>query len=198
MVKEIRIYFDGDRRLRRGFHQFLAEVIRRAQSNRVGFSLIAGEGHAIRDLIIALQKHPEACNVLLIDSEGPDDGQLLMRLHERGDWQPPRGQTVASEHIQWMVQLMESWFLADREVLARYYGQGFASDSLPGDPARVEMVPKGSVLNGLKRATQRTQKGAYHKTKHAPDLLAQIDPGKVRQSAGHCERLFATLLSLLK
>ena len=92
-----------------------------------------------------------------------------------------------------MVQLMEAWFLADRDALRAYYGQGFHENRLKGDPANVEQVTKDDVLNGLKRATEDTQKGKYHKVRHGRDLLARVDPDRVRKAAPHCDRLFREL-----
>jgi hypothetical protein len=43
----------------------------------------------------------------------------------------------------------------------------------------------------------RTQKGEYHKTRHAPDLLGRLDEAKVRKRCRSCERLFAAVTSLL-
>ena len=58
-------------------------------------------------------------------------------------------------------------------------------------------VSKHDISEGLTRATAGTQKGPYHKIRHAPHLLQRIDPAAVRQRCGHCERLFATLLDLI-
>lgn len=91
-----------------------------------------------------------------------------------------------------MVQLMETWFLADRAALRAYYGSRFRQDRLPGNP-RVEDVSKDDVLRGLRRATEDTRKGVYHKTRHAPEILAHLDPGWVRQAAPACDRLWRTI-----
>ena len=91
---------------------------------------------------------------------------------------------------------MESWFLADPEKLASYYGNGFTNKALKPNP-RVEEIPKTNVLKCLKQATKKTQKGAYHKTAHAPHILKMLDPTKVRKAAPNCDRLFRELLAKL-
>ena len=91
-----------------------------------------------------------------------------------------------------MVQMMEAWFLADPEALAAYYGQHFGAKALPGRE-NVEQIAKSDVERSLKEATKRTQKGEYHKIRHGSDLLAKIDPAKVRRRAPHCERLLTML-----
>jgi hypothetical protein len=139
-----------------------------------------------------LALHQGALNILLIDAEGPDDGNLLQNLKNRRDWVIPRKIMVREDQIHFMVQIMEAWFVADREALQNYYGPGFRPKSLPRS-RQVERVPKERVIQCLKRATERSKKGAYHKTRHAPYILTKVDPGKVRAAAPACERLFSTL-----
>jgi Domain of unknown function (DUF4276) len=176
LVTEIRIYFEGDKALRPGFRQFLSEVGDIARMKRIRFQPVAVGGRPEEDFHIALKSHPDAWNVLLRDSEGPN---------------PPRRVSVF-----WMVQIMEAWFLADPEALERYYGAGFVNNALKKNP-RVEGILKVDVLESLKQATKKTQKGVYHKTAHAPEILALLDPHKVREAAPNCARLFRELLAKL-
>jgi hypothetical protein len=79
-----------------------------------------------------------------------------------------------------MVQAMEAWFLADRDTLAAYYGQGFRLNALPGDERHIEAISKDDLVPSLEQATSDTKtKGQYHKTRHGFALLALIDPAKV-------------------
>jgi hypothetical protein len=88
---------------------------------------------------------------------------------------------------------MESWFLADREALSGYYKQGFLVNSLP-DRANIEEIPKRDVKRKLDDATRpTTTKGLYHKTRHGFDLLALIDPEKLRRASQRARRLFEVL-----
>ena len=50
-----------------------------------------------------------------------------------------------------------------------------------------------SIVDGLERATRRTQKGAYHKIRHASDILKRIDRQMVQQRCPACARLFTVL-----
>lgn len=168
-----------------------------ARARGIRFRLIAGEAKAVEDFVKALKSHPHAINVLLIDAEGPDDGALGTRLKARGDWNPPRGHPVADDQVHFMVQVMESWFLADREALSGYYGQRFRENRLPGNP-RIEEIPKEDVLNGLREASRGTEKGLYHKTRHAPELLKRLNPARVRSASPHCDRLFACLFTFVQ
>jgi len=91
-----------------------------------------------------------------------------------------------------MVQMMEAWIVADIEALEGYYGQGFKRNSIPRT-TDVERIDKVQLMEALKSATQKTQKGEYSKTGHAPDLLERLDPSKVRGAAKHCDLFFAVL-----
>ena len=181
MVAETRIYFEGDPALREGFRVFFSEL-----ATALGRQprLIAGEATAIADFLTGLRKHPGALNILLIDSERPDDGKLFESICQ------PRGIDVRSRNrVFWMVQCMEAWFLADAEALRKYYGKEFRENAVPGNP-RVEEISQKDVFEALKTATKDTSKGRYHKTKHAPSLLKLIDPALVKQASAHCRRMF--------
>jgi hypothetical protein len=196
MVGQIRIYFEGDKALRSGFLSFFSAV----RELRGRIKLIAGGARPIEDFMVALETHRDSFNVLLVDAEGPDDGTLLAKLRagpdSRGRWDPPLGAHVSEDQVHFMVQVMEAWFLADRETLRAYYGRELRENQLPANP-EVEEVPKEEVLSGLRGATEKTQKGPYHKTRHAPGLLGRLDATRARAAARACERLFATLSSKL-
>jgi Domain of unknown function (DUF4276) len=176
-VTEIRIHFEGNEALRPGLHRFLSRIRDAAQARRIGFRLIAADGTPDPDFQTARKAHPNACNILLRDSEGP---------------KPKRKKSVF-----WMVQVMEAWFLADPEALTLYYGEDFARNALKKN-RRVEEIPKADVLKCLKQATRKTLKGPYHKTAHAPHILELLDPDKVRKAAPECDRLFHEILTELE
>ena len=88
---------------------------------------------------------------------------------------------------------MEAWFLADRDALTAFYGQGFLAGSLPGQP-NIEQIPKRSLLPVLKHASKQTSKGPYHKTRHGFAILAEIDPQRLRPASSYAGRLFDVLI----
>ena len=63
---------------------------------------------------------------------------------------------------------------------------------MPDNP-NVEQIDKQSLERSLAMATRQTKKGAYHKTRHAPDILERIRPEVVKSKATYCKRLFDTL-----
>lgn len=184
MVASIRIYFEGDDRLRMGFHRFLGLDAKRGKCR---VFLVAAKGDPIGEYRIAQRKHPESINMLLLDSEQPLDGTGLRQQQVSG---------LPVDRIFWMVELMESWFLADRGALKRYYHDPqFQEARLPGHPD-IEKIPKRDVEDGLKEATKNTRKGRYHKTKHAPGILETISPDAVAGRSSQCHRLLDVLSEL--
>ena len=198
MVKEIRVYFEGDSALRKGFNNFLKSEIDLARQRGLGFNLIAGGSTAetIKDFMIAARTHKDAINIVLIDSDKPDNGNLIADLKQRESWDTEAGAEIQDDQIHFMVQVMESWFLADRDALKKYYKQGFREKQLPGNP-NVERISKSDVINGLVNATRNIRKKKYHKTRHAPDLLSNLDVAKICSNAPACNRLFRSLRSLI-
>ena len=131
--------------------------------------------------------------VLLVDSEvRVADGETPWgHLRERDRWSRPDGATEENAHL--MVQCMESWFLADVDALAAFYGSGFNRRALPRR-ADVENVSKRDLDRGLRQATHPSGKGAYHKGRHSFEILAELDPGRVIAASPHAKRLVDTLL----
>lgn len=187
----------GDKRkilddCRRGFGQLFEKVVPTLHRPRV--IACGGRGCAFHDFQRDVSQGREGFLILLVDSEGPVSanvtswGYLSAREDDQLD-QPP-GTTEEQAHL--MVQCMESWFLADREALSGYYGQGFLTNSLPAR-VNVEEILKRDIEAGLEHASQHTQKGPYHKTRHGFDLLALLDPAKLRSASEHARRLFEVL-----
>jgi hypothetical protein len=188
LPREIRVYFEGDTRLRRGFHAFLLETVEAARSARLRIQFIATGGTPAQDFRDALDSHPDAVSILLLDSEGP--------FHPHSERALSVGFAPA-DRVFWMVQMMESWFLADPEALANYYKTGFLTSALPGN-SDIESLPKTRVEECLKKATRKTQKRVYDKANHAPDILALIKSARVRSASRHCDRLFIELERLFR
>ena len=129
-----------------------------------------------KDFRLAEKSHPECLNLLLIDSDVP----LTDEAHR--------------PHRYFMVQIMECWFLADREALAKYFGKEFNPKALPGN-RDIESILKADVESGLDDATRNCSKGKYRdgKVVHGRELLGRINCEKVRRASPECDRLFQAL-----
>jgi hypothetical protein len=182
-VTAIRIYFEGSPRLKPGFHAFLKELVLACRERRREIRFIDGgsQNDAVADFKTGLKANPEDTCVLLIDSDGPDSGNGFLPVCQR--WHIP------VDRVFWMVQVMESWFLADPQRLSEFYGPQFNSEPLK-TRTEVETIPKSDVLAILRRVN-------YHKTKDAPKLLEIIRPDLVKAKSAHCRRLFERVSALL-
>jgi hypothetical protein len=170
--------------LREGLRRFLAPLWTEARRRRVHLTVVAcGSREATYSIFRdAHAKHPNALNLLLVDSEEPVRKSPREHLEALDDWDLDG---VADEQIHLMVPTMEAWLVADPEALARYYGQGFALNQLPSRQI-VEGLGKVELFAALKSATRNTRKREYSKTRHAFEILAQLDPDKVRVRAPRC------------
>src|SRR5271157_1024566 len=108
MPTEIRIYYEGDRLLKEGLNGLFSEIRVRAAEKRCKVRFIPAEGTPSKDFGIAIRANTTSWNILLLDSEGPDNGSLSASLCAKKGW----GQAQA-DSIFWMVEMMESWFHTD-------------------------------------------------------------------------------------
>ena len=203
MVGEIRIYVEGggDQRsgkaaLREGFSKFLSSVREKARTQRVRWNIIAcgSTRNAVEDYQNALERHRDAANILLVDSDGPLLLPPLDYLKRNGGFDV-EGMSPKLVHL--MVQVMETWLLSDRGALTRFYGAGFNRNALPRR-SNMEEVDKRDVYQALSDAMLNTQKGEYHKIRHGPKILAMLDADRVRRRAAYCDRFFRTLEELIE
>ena len=197
-MTEVRIYVEGGgdsadtkQFLREGFSAFLKELVSNARQKRIRWQIVICGG---RDTTLglfknALRHHPDAFNAVLVDSESPVQTTPWRHLQQRNEW---KDEHPHDDHCQFMTQAMEAWLIADTEALSKFYGQGFRANAIRGNPD-VEQIAKADLETSLKQATRDTQKGEYHKIKHAWKLLQIIEASKVRKASRQCERFFATV-----
>ena len=177
--------------LREGMDAFLRLLKQRARERSCGWRLVpcGGRQSALDKYTAAVLQRPDDLNVLLVDAEGPvSSPDPRVHLKARDGWSV----AFKAEHVHLMVQCMEAWIVADAAALAAFYGQRFQTNALP-KAKDLEGVDKPRLAHALEKATSKTQKGTYHKIRHASELLARIDPATVRARCPHCERLFVVL-----
>ena len=198
----VTIYMEGGgnstgekKRLRAGMNGFLRELREKVRESRQQWRLVPcggrqrayetfnnARGHAGESEVI----------ILLVDAEAPVTAPTPvehLRTRPGGGWDMDG---VDEDQVHLMVQTMETWIVADPEALAAYYGQDFRANALP-TRRNLEEEDKTAIAAALDRATERTQKGRYHKIHHAAALLACIDPAKAQERCRHCKRLFDAL-----
>ncbi len=196
MVSEIRIYIEGDPALRPGFGQFLDRVRSMAREKRIRWDIIlCGSRDSSFDAFkTAMETHPSAYSILLVDAEGPVTETPWRHLNDRDGWEKPAG--ISDDHCQLMARAMEAWFVADLAALKTYYGRGFNEKRIP-KRKNVEEIDRKDLVDALVHASKNTSKSSYHKVRHGEKILAHLDETRVRARAAHCDRLFTMLEGLI-
>ena len=197
MVKKprIHIYVEGKKsgpQLRRGMGSFLKKL---NLKNMPTIVACGGADDTLKRFTKALKDRDVDVAILLLDSEEAVRHQSPWEhLQNRKDSKcskKPDGADSDDKDCHLMVQCMESWFLADIELLKEYYGKYFRSDILIS--TEIENVAKQKVLDNLKKATKDTQKKEYSKGEHSFEILGRIDPEKVKAASPWAKRFFETL-----
>ena len=133
--------------------------------------------------------------VLLVDSEGPVTANSASDHLSTSDcWDMGE---VDDDLVHLMIQSMETWLVTDPDTIASYFKQNFRLNDLPVRQ-NLEEENRELIARALKRSTQHTQKGEYHKIKHASDLLKLINPRLVRDRCPSCARMFDTLNRMIE
>ena len=176
--------------LRQGMDAFLQPLKEAARDKALSWKLVCcgPRNEAFQRFKNAVNNSANAVNVLLVDAEGPVNQSAQRHLRDRDRWNL---RFTPEETVHLMVQTMETWIVADAAALRIYYGRDFRENRLP--TTNLEGVPKADVERSLIEATKATQKGRYHKIKHASDLLKLIDVDSVKARCAHCRRLFDEL-----
>jgi hypothetical protein len=194
----VKIYVEGGgttsalrSKCRAGFSQFIRKAGLSERMPRVVACGSRDEAFESFCTAYSLKKDDEL-PLLLVDAEGPvsEYKRPWQHLADRDKWNRPEGAT--DEHAHLMVQLMESWFLADQESLGKFYGKDFNKKAIPVRK-QVEEIQKKDVISSLSNATRNSNKGSYSKGKHSFEILSEIDPKKVEEVAPYAARFLETL-----
>ena len=182
--------------LRQGMDAFLTELKDSVRSRSWHWKLVCcgGRDQAYNAFRNAHQNGDATIIVLLVDAESQVNSEPCTHLAARDGWDL---KGIPADYVHLMAQTMEAWIVADRDTLQAYYGQHFKGNALP-EAANLEAVAKVRVASALDKATVATQKGTYHKIRHASDLLKKIAPHLVRQRCPGCDRLFVTLGKMIE
>ena len=182
---------DGKAAIRNGMDGFLKEVKEDARRKRIKWQLTAcgGRDEAFKRFMHEIERSASDFVVLLVDAEGPVRKPPRLHLQERDHWDLPGG---SEDSIHLMIQMMETWMVADVNALAKFYGNNFRQSVLPR-AVNLENTQKRDIEKALANATRSTTKGEYKKIGHAKELLERLDPKIVGGRCPSCERLFNVL-----
>ncbi len=142
---------------------------------------------------------------LLVDSEepvkaeyqngSPETWKPFSHLQERDKWDKP--QNADETHCHLMTQCMETWLIADRNALAKYFSKHFNANALPALGTDLEAKTKSDIYDILRRATSRCNKH-YDKGDNSFEILETIDPAIVTSQCAWAKRFVDILKVKLK
>lgn len=151
---------------------------------------------AFNDFKMAIKnlKKDEAV-LLLVDSEDPINSIQTKWQHvkNRDSWDKPFG--ASEDNLFFMVECMESWFLADKDALKSFYGKDFHEKKLSTN-TNLEAIKKTAIYDSLSEATKDTTKGRYGKGTHSFKILATLDAAKVKAHGNFAKDFFDHIQSL--
>ncbi len=180
-------------RFREGWNEFFKSA---GVGNKTKIVRSGGRDQTFERFVTATEVgHPDTVPLLLVDSEAPVAAENSVWQHlslNDKNWIRPSG--AGDDQAFLMVQIMETWFLADRVALQKYFKEGFKQNALK-KWSKLENVPKSTVDDVLRRATASCSK-RYSKGKVSFELLAQIDPALVEAACPHANALLDRLRNL--
>ncbi|MDO7873534.1 DUF4276 family protein [Hymenobacter sp. ASUV-10] len=179
------IFMEGSRHtdngdLRIGFGQLLRQAGLRQQPLIV---MCDDTANAIRKFEQETDKSHSAFEriLLLVDLDGPSASRTA--------WLAAKKLTSHADHIFFMVQKMEAWFLAQPKLLADFYKPKL-THALPRTAPEQVLHPDRE----LEKCTKgHEKKGSYHKTKHGARLLADSHLPTLQATFPDVARLLAAL-----
>ena len=192
MVERINIYFEGDKRLRTGFRALFASRINRWRRRGIRFNLLAGGSRyeTVKDFLDSCRSNPSDLNILLIDSESAvsDARRSIRALRRHRVWEA--GVRCEDGQVNFMVQAMEAWFVADRRALVSHFGARFNANALP-NPQNAESIAPGSLVAAIERGfPRRGRRGRrYDKIEDGEKLLGLLNPDTVSRHCPNFRRL---------
>lgn len=196
---KVKIYVEGGgakKKLRTACRQAFSKFLSKAGFAECMPAVVAcgSRKQAYDKFCAAIAERSAEFAVLLVDSEEAVEADTPWKhLSGRKDdrWKCPSGATDRNAHL--MVQVMESWFLADRDCLANYFGHGFNANALPSPQRNLEDVAKRDVERALRESTRQSRLRRYDKGRDSFELLGRLDAKRVVDASQYTRRLVDTI-----
>ena len=177
---------------RRAFARFFESA---GVKNKPGVKPSGGRGEAFDNFCRAVKTaDADELPLLLVDAEAPVAAEhtAWQHLKAHDGWEKPKG--AADDQAFLMVQVMETWFVADPVSLRQYFGPHFSNVPFHAWPV-LEAVPKQTVYTTLDKATAKCPQ-TYRKGGVSFDILASLDARKVEIACPHAAALLERLRKL--
>ena len=190
---KVRLYVEGGgdakalrTSCRQGFARLLDKAGLRPQV------VACGSRAKVFDRFQTALRSPTDCQpMLLVDSEDAVASQPWEHLKKQDGWKQPKN--AEEDQAQLMVQCMETWCVADRVTLRRFFGQDLQENALP--PLNdLEKRGKNDIQQALEHATRECGRDReYKKGKRSFRLIAELDPAVLKKRLPHFAKLCEVL-----
>ena len=97
------------------------------------------------------------------------------------------------ENVFYMVQEMENWFLSQPNILDKFYGKDENGKHISQKTSKRKAADIPNPDEELKNLTKNSKRGAYHKIKHAVELLKGLDASQLAKDFPEFNRLIDRL-----
>ncbi len=127
---------------------------------------------------------------LLIDSEEPiyNIDETWTHLREQDGWEKPNG--AEDNQVLRMTTSMETWLIADQEVLAKHFGPGFRKSGRP--MLGLEQRSRREVLKALEEASKNCP-APYKKGAMSFEVLGKLTPPVLQKLLPSFQRVLTIL-----
>lgn len=178
-------------RCREGFRKLMEQSGLRGHMPRI---VAGGSRSATYRQFTKAQLDSEKISILLVDSEEPITQSPWAHVLRRDQWERPSGAT--DDQLQFMATCMETWIIADRQALSRFFGANLNEKALlPLND--LEQRRRDEVQETLEQATRPCGPDRqYKKGRRSFQVLASLDPQTLTRYLPHFRRLIDTLNSL--
>ena len=186
-------------RCREGFHKLLENSGFAGRQPRI--IPCGSRDNAYDNFKTAYEQGKTTYVALLVDSEDPvaDLNKPWEHLHNRDNkWGRPKdakGDEATDDQVFLMTTCMETWIVADRDGLKRYFDplnkELIRLNSLPST-ANLETKQRHDILNALEIATKDCS-NCYMKNKRSFKALANADPVILRKLLPAFDRMLRIL-----
>lgn len=165
-------------RCQEAFHKLLERMGFGVRKPRLPRLHACGGRGAVYDQFVIQHSARVACYVAMwIDSEEPmvnpeEAWKHLQNVTTVPQWKRPEG--AKDDQVLLMTTCMETWIVADRDVLSDHYGSELQESALP---PLVDLEKRGrhDVQDNLEHAT-RNCSNAYEKGERSFEILGQLTP----------------------
>ena len=136
-----------------------------------------GRATVFNDFVTAHQNKHDAYFAMWLDSEDPmanteDAWNHLRQVTTVAKWKQPNG--AGDEQVLFMTTCMETWVVADREILKKHCGSRLQESALP-PLDNLEQRSRHEIQDNLIHAT-RNCSNAFEKGKRSYEILGKLTP----------------------